>query len=176
MQDAAAAFCTKHGLPDEVRGPLAAHIADNLARALLSPGDTPAGSSDGGGDDADVLDPSQEYAQLHRHQQQLQHQRQHPPEDQCAQEERDWSAGILRDSLFSDEGSFVAEPLPTAAALPAQGRQPYTAPPSPTKRAGGGGIGSRIRPDEGTAAGPVEQDPTEQAAAVTEEAEGECGL
>ncbi len=33
MQDAAAAFCAAHGLPDDVIEPLAAHLADHLARS-----------------------------------------------------------------------------------------------------------------------------------------------
>ena len=128
-----------------MRGPLAAHIADHLANALLpmpgdTPGDTPvrsdAGGSDASGDDA-VLGPAQ-------------------PADLQAlaglQQLEDLGQPALgqlhlRDSfLSSEEGSFVAEPLPDAAARPAEGVA-YTAPSSPARRvmAGrGGGRGARV--------------------------------
>ena len=141
-QDTAAAFCAKHGLADEVRGPLAAHIADHLANALLpTPGDTPvdtpadtpsrsdAGGSDASGNDA-IVRPA-EPADLQQLELQL-------PKDP---QQTDLGQLHLRDSFFSsEEGSFVAEPLPDAAARPAEGLA-YTAPSSPAKRvmAGRGG-------------------------------------
>lgn len=124
-----------------MRGPLAAHIADHLANALLpTPGDTPvdtpadtparsdAGGSDASGNDA-ILRPAE-------------------PADFQQTDLGQPALGQLhlRDSFFSsEEGSFVAEPLPDATAHPAESLA-YTAPSSPAKRvlAGrGGGRGAQ---------------------------------
>lgn len=145
-QDAAAAFCAKHGLPEEVSGSLAAHIGDNLARAMLpTPGGTPSESEAGG----DVDD-----ATAH------------------ASASGEQPAADLRDSFFSEEDSFVAEPLPAAAARPAEGRT-YTAPSSPTRRPSGRGLGGNDcrRPPQFAAA--ADDQDIERAVAETEAVEGE---
>ncbi len=47
LQDAAMAFCEKHGLPDAIVAPLAAHIQENLDSALAE-ARSQASSGDGG--------------------------------------------------------------------------------------------------------------------------------
>lgn len=148
MQDAAAAFCAKHGLPAEVVGPLAAHIADNLTRAMLSPGATPPASElgDGGADMGKAPDTGATDAQ--------------PPSRSNSLDFGSYDGdgagasgfgGADAESGDSGEGSihdgdgtgYVASmPLPEAAARLAEERT-YTAPASPTKRGarGGGGGG-----------------------------------
>ncbi len=47
LQDAATAFCEKHGLPEAIVAPLAAHIQENLDSALAE-ACSQASSADGG--------------------------------------------------------------------------------------------------------------------------------
>lgn len=152
LQDAAAAFCAKHGLPDEVVGPLAAHIADNLARAMLSPDPTPPASDIG--DAAEHGDAAAAGG--------------HQPEPPSRCDSLDFGSdggGAGADAGMGDMGgssTFGSEcdgcvphaPLPEAAARPAEGRT-YTAPPSPTKQPARGGGGQEL-PFGGDAEGPVE--------------------
>jgi len=135
-----------------VVGPLAAHIADNLARAMLSPGATPPASDIGEaaehGDAAAAGDQQPE------------------PLSRC--DSLDFGSnggGAGADAEMGDMGgssTFGSEcagyvphaPLPEAAARPAEGRT-YMAPPSPTKQPARGGGGQEL-PHGGDAEGPVE--------------------
>ena len=165
-QDAAAAFCERHGLPADVIGPLADHIADNLARALAYPdGGRSLTSGDGGftngGSAASDTMAARQNGKI------------------SVAGHADSGSG----SPSSGGDSFVSDgPLPDAAAVPAADVA-YMAPASPQKRASWGhdtqGAGAAALPEssgEQSAATEQEAFPGDHGADEEEEEEGQSCL